>query len=42
MKDDFLKICFLCNKKFAILIEEPRYNGFRGICLNCGGNWPES
>jgi hypothetical protein len=34
--------CIVCNKQIAVIIEEPRYNGYRGICLKCDGNWPES
>ena len=34
-------ICIVCNSA-ATVVEETRYNGLRGICCNCGGNWPES
>lgn len=34
-------ICLECNLQ-ASVIDEPRYNGLRGICPHCGGNWPES
>ena len=34
-------ICTTCDLQ-AVVIEEPRYNGLRGICSKCGGNWPES
>jgi hypothetical protein len=34
-------VCFVCNEK-AIIVEESRYNGLRGMCKTCGGNWPES
>ena len=33
--------CDVCNSP-AMIIEELKYNGLRGICSNCGGNWPES
>ncbi|MFQ5440932.1 MAG: hypothetical protein ACE5DL_05660 [Nitrosopumilaceae archaeon] len=33
--------CTSCNSQ-ASIIEETRYNGLRGICSKCGGNWPES
>jgi len=34
--------CIVCGAKLALVIEEPRYNGYRGICLRCEGNWAES
>jgi len=34
--------CLLCGNPNAIIIEEPRYNGFRGVCDKCEGNWAES
>ena len=34
-------ICMVCNSK-ASIVEESRYNGLRGSCEKCGGNWPES
>ena len=37
-----ITVCTSCESKLALIIEEPRYNGYRGICLLCGGNWPES
>ena len=33
--------CTGCNSKASIM-EDSRYNGLRGICFECGGNWPES
>jgi len=41
MQNEYHVTCTTCNIK-ASVIEEPRYNGLRGICANCGGNWPES
>lgn len=34
--------CIACGAKFAIVIKEPKYNGYRGICLKCESNWAES
>ncbi|MDH3488921.1 MAG: hypothetical protein OEL56_00575 [Nitrosopumilus sp.] len=34
-------VCLACNSQ-ATIVEVKRYNGLRGVCLNCGGNWPES
>ncbi|WP_255465135.1 hypothetical protein [Nitrosopumilus sp. b3] len=33
--------CIVCNSN-ARIIEVKKYNGLRGFCSNCGGNWPES
>ncbi|MDH3611269.1 MAG: hypothetical protein OEM79_05850 [Nitrosopumilus sp.] len=33
--------CMVCHSK-APIIEDPRYDGMRGICLTCDNNWPES
>lgn len=33
--------CTGCNSKASIM-EDLRYNGLRGFCFECGGNWPES
>ncbi|MDH3278206.1 MAG: hypothetical protein OEL77_08020 [Nitrosopumilus sp.] len=33
--------CTSCHST-ASIIEDLRYNGLRGICFECGGNWPES
>jgi len=38
---DYVK-CLICGNERAILFEEPRYNGLRGICEKCDGNWAES
>ncbi len=34
-------ICLACHKP-AIIVDEVRYSGMRGMCLECNGNWPES
>jgi hypothetical protein len=34
-------MCSVCDSK-ANVVEESRYNGLRGMCSKCGGNWPES
>ena len=34
--------CLGCNFPFAKVISEKKYNGLRGSCPKCGGNWPES
>ena len=33
--------CIVCNSP-AQVVEESRYDGLRGVCSKCGGNWPES
>jgi len=38
---DYVK-CLVCGSEGAILFEDARYNGLRGLCNRCGGNWPES
>ncbi len=34
-------VCNVCDSE-AQIVEESRYDGLRGICFKCGGNWPES
>ena len=34
--------CLGCQFPFANVISEKKYNGLRGSCPKCGGNWPES
>jgi len=34
--------CESCNSHSAVLHWEPRYDGHRGTCMVCGGDWPES
>ncbi|WP_257719709.1 hypothetical protein [Nitrosopumilus adriaticus] len=34
--------CLGCGFGKAYLVMDFRYNGLRGNCPNCGGNWPES
>ena len=34
-------VCLVCNSP-AVIVEEARYSGTRGLCLECKGNWPES
>ncbi len=34
--------CESCGSKNAYVILDPKYHGFRGICPECGSNWPES
>lgn len=33
--------CSVCEIKVKITFE-PKYNGMRGNCSKCEGNWPES
>lgn len=33
--------CPACNNEIELYWEE-RYKGMRGMCKNCGTNWPES
>jgi hypothetical protein len=35
-------ICLDCGFRRAFVILELKYNGFRGRCDKCGGDWPES
>lgn len=34
--------CDTCEEKSALLVWDDRYNGYRGVCGKCDGNWPES
>jgi hypothetical protein len=34
-------ICLVCNYP-AVIVEEVRYSGTRGLCPKCESNWPES
>ena len=34
--------CLECGSKNAFVVSDSRYCGFRGLCPNCKGNWPES
>jgi len=34
--------CENCGSQNAYVIPVPKYHGFRGICPDCGSNWPES
>ena len=34
--------CRGCDSLAAYVIFEHRYNGLRGYCPKCEGNWPES
>jgi len=34
--------CESCGSKNAYVILDPKYHGYRGICPECGSNWPES
>jgi len=40
--EELLITCGVCEKKSAIIIWDNRYSGFRGYCLICKNNWPES
>lgn len=33
--------CLVCGW-LAVIINEPKYSGFRGYCKKCENNWPES
>ena len=35
-------MCNSCEKYSAVLFWDDRYNGYRGKCVSCKGNWPES
>lgn len=35
-------LCIECGRHAALIKLEPKYNGFRGKCLQCDGEWPES
>ena len=35
-------ICKNCKSRTAILHWDTRYDGYRGTCMKCGGDWPES
>ena len=41
MKIVCFTVCVVCDNP-APIVHEPRYSGYRGICLECKGNWPES
>jgi len=41
MRALYYTICLVCNNP-AVIVEEQRYSGIRGLCLECKGNWPES
>ncbi|HXW03126.1 MAG TPA: hypothetical protein VD651_02545 [Nitrosarchaeum sp.] len=34
--------CDCCGSFDAIIVSDERYHGLRGICPDCGSNWPES
>jgi len=34
--------CNTCEENSAQVLWDDRYNGYRGICSKCEGNWPES
>ncbi len=34
--------CNSCTKHSALLYWDRRYDGYRGNCMLCGGNWAES
>ena len=34
--------CPICDTDSATLFFDERYGGFRGTCMLCGGNFPES
>ena len=34
--------CRACGSPKARIFVEPKYNGLRGRCPECGGDWPES
>lgn len=35
-------LCIECGILEAIIVLEPKYNGLRGKCFKCNGDWPES
>ncbi len=34
--------CGSCDKRSAVIIWDNRYAGYRGQCILCENNWPES
>ena len=34
--------CNSCEQKSGRLLWDDRYDGYRGFCIKCEGNWPES
>lgn len=34
--------CFECGCACVMIVLDSRYNGYRGRCPKCGGDWPES
>ena len=42
MKQQKDTVCDICEKQSAVLFWDVRYNGYRGACSSCEGNWPES
>ena len=42
MRPESVLSCNSCDEKSAVLFWDRRYNGYRGRCMMCGGNWAES
>jgi hypothetical protein len=42
MKNLEIISCNTCEENSAQVMWDDRYNGFRGFCSKCEGNWPES
>ena len=42
MQKDSKVLCFECGVMEAVIVKDPRYNGLRGRCAKCMGDWPES
>jgi len=42
MKKPGYTFCLSCEYPLAHIYDEPKYNGLRGHCPRCGGNWAES
>ncbi|MGI0055823.1 MAG: hypothetical protein ACREAK_00440 [Nitrosarchaeum sp.] len=42
MENSSKVLCIECLTLAAEIVLEPKYNGLRGRCSECHGDWPES
>jgi len=42
MKIRFKVMCQSCRLEKAVIYWNQKYQGYRGFCIVCGNNWPES
>ena len=42
MDNNSKELCIGCGTFGVEIFLEPKYNGLRGRCINCLGDWPES